>query len=830
MLSLNRKSVFLAGCASLAIATPAFAEDAAATAAAAPAPTDAPGAPAAPDVNDDNVIVVTAQNRTQNVQDVPIAIQVVSGEQLAKAGFSDANDLGKIAPAVQINQDQGTVKVTVRGVGTTSNDEAQDTSVVVNVDGEYINRPNVLGVALFDIDRVEVLRGPQGTLYGRNSTGGAINFITRKPTFDFGGNASLSYGNYNAVRADAGVDLPISSNAAFRVAGFFEDRDGYVKHPAVPAFGPFPAFAGGKSDDNHAYGGRASFRYDEGGLTVDLAGEYAYRRFTPQAYAATDLNAPGNGPTGPGCNAPGYVEVAPDYAQTLCVPANTNFLAGINRGEYQAPAYGLGLIKEDTWALRGRVAYEFSPEATLTYTGGYRQFSGDPDNYLTLPIVYRSYSFQSDADTQSHELRLNGIISGVIYQVGVFYFDEKLKNNSGFFVPIGDQGSFLSYFQRNVNSKSWSGFGQVEVPLTSTLTAVGGIRYTDNKRNALYLNATPFFNPNADIFGGNPPPGGPPDAFLVPPGTPTTDYLFNSGPGRKNVLNLPYLQTLHLASKDDKITWLAGLNYQPNSDTLVYAKVTTGFKGGGFDSVGTYKPETNTAYEAGVKKNFGERSQNFINFDGYYYDYKGLQVSVLLDTTVGGQTFNAGSATIWGLEAETGFEVAHDTHLNFTANYLHTRYNELFAQFNVYTVPGTGADLNGIGDLDPNTPGIQKPNFAGNRAPFAPSWVITGNFDHVFDLGNTGTLTLAGGTTFKSSYFTDFYNYNDGKQKWFFQSDLSLEWKSANKAFSVMAFAHNIENKRPLTYGSFVSAGPDDIFNWQFGSPRLYGLRAAVDF
>ena len=320
-------------------------------------------------------------------------MEVVTADELANAGFNDANDLGKIAPAVQINQDQGTVKVTVRGVGTTSNDEAQDTSVVINIDGEYINRPNVLGSALFDMERVEVLRGPQGTLYGRNSTGGAVNFVTRKPGHDFGANASLSYGNYNAVRADAGVDVPVSTSAALRLSGFYEDRDGYVKHPAGWGFGPFPPFAGGRSDDNHGYGGRASFLYDEGPLTVNLAGEYAERRFTPQAYNTVDLNAAGNGPTGPGCNASGYEQVAPAYSQTLCVPSGTNFLSSVDRGEYPSPGFGLGLIKQATWAFRGRVAYEISPEATLTYTVGYRDFSGDPDNFVTLPIVYAPFRF-----------------------------------------------------------------------------------------------------------------------------------------------------------------------------------------------------------------------------------------------------------------------------------------------------------------------------------------------------------------------------------------------------------------------------------------------------
>jgi iron complex outermembrane receptor protein len=818
----NRRPILLVSCALAAMSTPAFAQDAQAE--------DA--------VADDNVIIVTAQNRAQDVTDVPIAIDVIGGEELQNAGFSDMNDIADIAPVVQLNQDQGTVKITIRGVGTNSADEAQDTSVVVNVDGEYINRPNALGVALFDMDRVEVLRGPQGTLYGRNSTGGAINFITRKPGKDFGVNASASYGNYNAIRLDAGVDLPLGGIAAIRVAGFYDEHDGYVKHPGSPGFGPFPAYAGGRSDDNQAYGGRVSLRFDPtDALTVNLAGEYAERHFLPSIFAGVDLNAPGNGP-GAGCSQNGYTRVAPAYSQTLCTPSNTNFLSRIDRSNFAAPNFGLGSdINQETYAIRGRIAYEISDAATITYIGGYRDFSqGDTDGseFRTLPFVYRSFSFVDEAQTQSHELRLNGEIGGVIYQVGAFYFKEELQRESGFALPIGANGTFLSYFGRDIESDSKSVFGQIEVPLGDTLTAVGGLRYTDNSREAIYRNAGPFFNPNADRFASIPPamrpPGGPPDAFLVAPGTAPTDFLFMSGVGRKNFAALPYLQTLNLASDENKVTWLAGLNYKPNADTLIYAKASTGFKGGGFDAVGVYKPETNTAYEAGWKQTFGGSGQHQFNLSGFYYDYKDLQVSVLLDTTVGGQTFNAGAATIWGAEASADIEFDKNNFFHASFNYLNSEYDELLAQFNVFTVPGIGADLNGIGDLDPTTPGIQQPNFAGNRPAFSPEFIVTMGYDHIFGLGSAGTITAKANTTFKSSYFTDFYNYRDGRQKAFTQTDFALEYKPENERFTVVAFVRNLENTRPLTYGSFTSAGPDDVFNFQFGTPRTYGIRVGVDF
>ncbi len=744
-------------------------------------------------------IIVTAQNRAENVQKVPIAIDVVGAEEIAESGFTSMNDMGKIAPAVQITNDNSAVRVTVRGVGTNSNDEAQDTSVVVNVDGEYINRPQVLSVSLFDLERVEVLRGPQGTLYGRNSTGGAINFITRKPGNEFGVNANASVGNYGARSLDAGVDLPFGQIGALRLSGIYSDHDGYYEHPAR-TFGPpngsvtSPATESGSEESK---GVRASLRLDPSdALSVNLALEYAERDWVNPAVGSVDLNSGGNGPTGPGCNKAGFVRVAPNYANTLCIPQNTHYLETIDRDKaFAQPVYGVGGYTQDSTAVRGRVAYEFSPAATLSYIGGYR--TTGQDGRQGLPVIYQTITFQADTDTQSHELRLNGDVGQVRYQVGGFYFNEKLDSVSGFAIPAPafTNPSFLSYFGRKVDSKSKSLFGQVEVPLGDVFTVVAGARYTDNERSALYRNAPP---------------------------------LFGQGLTRKD-FDAIGASRLNLGSDESKTTGLLGLNYNPNDTTLIYGKVSTGFKGGGFDSVGSYKPESNTAIEAGLKKNFGSNGQHYINVGAFSYDYKDLQSSVLLDVSVGGQTFNAGKATIQGFEAELGLNPTPNDSLNVSFNYVKAEYDEFLGQFNVFCVEA-GCGINGIGDLDPLTPGIQQPNFAGNSLPYSPEIVIAASYDHTFDLGGAGLLTAGVSSRYKSSFFTDFFNYSDSEQEATTQSDVSLDWKPQNGHFTIQAFVRNIEDERPLTSGGFTSAGPDDIYNFQFGQPRTYGLRLSVNY
>jgi iron complex outermembrane receptor protein len=601
-----------------------------------------------------------------------------------------------------------------------------------------------------------------------------------------------------------------------RIAGFYDDRDGYNKHPAGGGFFVFPAYAAGRSDDNHSVGGRVSLRLDPSdALSVNLAFEYADRKFTPGIFATGDMNAPGNGPSATACDN-GYTRVAPAYApQLLCVPSNTNLLGAINRNNYTAPLYGLSRVGDKTWAARARVAYQFSDAATLTYTGGYRNYKGDPNSVRTLPIIYRSYQFEDVADAQSHELRLNGEMGGVIYQVGAFYFKEKQRRESGFmlpsfvfglppFGPTGPTpGTFISYFGRNVDTESKSLFGQADIPLADKWTAVVGLRHTDNKRTGLYLNGTPFgrFGPDFGLLG--------------------------AGSARKNFATLQYVSTLHLGSNENKLTWLAGLNYKPNDNTLIYGKVSTGFKGGGFDSVGDYKPETNTALEVGLKQTFGSEGQHSFEISAFHYDYKDLQVSVLLDTVVGGQTFNAGKAKNWGVEAAGTFHLTDADTVRVSANYLNAKFKELFAQFNVVCV---GCGLNGIGDLDPVTPGVQQPNFAGNTPAFSPEFVGVLAYDHVFSLGGAGSLTARGSLTTKSSYFTDFYNYADGKQAAYTTYDVSLDYAPTNGKWGVQLYGRNLGNERPLTYGGFTSAGPDDVFNWQFGAPRTYGVRFNVEF
>ncbi|NBC36418.1 TonB-dependent receptor [Novosphingobium sp. FSY-8] len=738
-------------------------------------------AQAAPD-SEIKEIIVTAQNRKENVQNVPIAISVVSGEALKSRGVTDFTSVQKVSPALQITSDTNNTRVTVRGIGSLTNNEAQDQSIAVNIDGEYLNRPTILNAAIFDLDRVEVLRGPQGTLYGRNSTGGAVNFITRKPGERNAFNGSVSYGNFNALHLEAGADLVLGEAGAIRVAGFFRQHDGYSYHANTP-FSPSAAFVpstSNRSDDDHTGGVRISMRLKPvAGLTIDGSVEHVEQDVIPAAQMWTDMTGaaynPGTSTTTCGN---GWTVAGTTVGGVQCVPSNINVQAGRDRSTFNSPLIGVGSLHQISTALRARVAYDLG-FATLTYTGGYRSTKNTGGNALSPAFFFTNYGGR--VKTQSHELRLNGTMGGVQWQTGVFYFYEKQNTNGGLYSPfIGANGSYVNYFRHPTNSKSLSGFGQVEVPLTDKLTAVVGARYTQDDRDAAFTN-----------------------------------YAFAFGSGPIELTTQPSTTT-QLGYSGSKFTWAAGLNYKPNSATMIYAKVSTGYKAGGFDGAGTnFRAETNTAYEGGVKLKLG---QHILNFAGFYYDYKDLQNDVLLNPAIGAQTFNAGKARIYGLEIDSTLRITPNDTLTTSINLLHAKYVDFTASIASYNI--------GTAPTSPLTA-----NLAGNRLPQTPNFVITLGYDHVFRLGGAGTLTFSAFTRYKGNYYLDFYNYASARQGERTQTDLSLEYKPANKRYSVQAFVRNLEDYRSMAYaGNTVVPGVANIYNFQFAAPRTYGVRLGVDF
>jgi iron complex outermembrane receptor protein len=545
-------------------------------------------------------IIVTAQFREQSVTDVPISMEVMTGAQIQAAGINDLQGLTRLAPDLVFVTDATATRVSLRGITTESNDEAQDQSLTVNIDGEYINKPRVMNAAMFDIERVEVIRGPQGTLYGRNATGGAVNVITRKPTLDgFGGNLMAELGDYNAVNVNGAINIPIGSKAAARLAILSAQHDGYKSHPGN-TINP-------ESADQDLQAARLGVFFEPtDSLSIYLAGETSRQENESPLHAFVNINTPqysaDNG-TGQCNTATGWVEIAQLNGGVQCSPRYTNNLSSIDRDSYTAPLTPLdGFQKVDSDAIRAEVIYNFE-SMTIAYRGGYRDSTVDADELLSPSYIFKR---NEDQQASSNEIRLSGGGERFFWQGGVFFFNEKSDIASGLLSyipgPPGPTGFWPNTFYRpDYESKSQAIFGQVDIPIGDALTAIVGARYTSDEKSGTFYNL----------------PGGlsfDPDRELRPIDTPGT------------VIS-------DLSSDDDESTWLLGLDWEPNDDTLVYGKVSKGYKAGGFDSTGNeYEPETDHAYEIGAKRRY-ER----LSFSGsvFYYEYTELQVAVLIKTNLG---------------------------------------------------------------------------------------------------------------------------------------------------------------------------------------------------
>ncbi len=395
-------------------------------------------------------IVVTAEKRPSTQQRTPIAMTVVTGATLAANGATDINQLANIAPTVNIAQNNANTLITIRGVSSRDYTETGDPAVAVSIDNFYLQRAFALNAALFDVNRIEVLRGPQGTLYGRNATAGAVNITTNKPTDQFSLDASAEIGNYGTINTEAAVNVPLSSTLALRVAGARKVHDGYRDNA--------PATRG---DDNDTTGVRAQLQWKpDSRFTALLTGEY------------TKI-----GGVGAVIKGVPYSDVQPDG--TLAIGSVKNFALN-----------NQGFTNIETKAVRGALSYDLG-FATLSYFGGYQKSTLNRDNDQDGGLAF-NYGFQQNENVsdQNHEIRIVSDPHGrFTWQGGLYYFKEVDNLLTFFQVHSTTAAPFNFYtFNYRVTSESKAVFGQVGYQLTDTLKAEAGIRYTKDKKSQVGFN------------------------------------------------------------------------------------------------------------------------------------------------------------------------------------------------------------------------------------------------------------------------------------------------------------------------------------------------------
>jgi iron complex outermembrane receptor protein len=596
-------------------------------------------------------VVVTAQKRAETIDSTPLAITALGMTQLQDAGVNTISELISAVPDLQIHTlgIADFVGITIRGVSNLAFVREGNPAVSTYVDGIYVDPAVAFTNELYDLERVEVLRGPQGTLYGRNATGGNVNVITADPKPSFDASFDVAYGNFNDVMAHAMVNVPVSDTLAVRVALMEHRSDGFFNTE-------------GTTYKNY---GAA----DDTGLR--LTGLW-----TPSASFKWRLSFDGYQSHGtPG----GSVQTG----------ANGMPVNGLS--PYQQPAYADpepdNYVQNGT--VRSRMDIKLTDNLSLAYIAGHQQLLwsylyatlGQPGAPVTPPAT--GAGVQNGDSSQNHEVDLNWDTEQLKNVLGSTYFDESLSYLSQNEVTASNYVS-RALSNRGAQKESWGAFDQATWSPITALRLTGGVRYSHDRQ------AQPQFQ------------------VLSCHSVPTLEQVLLLTPTSPQCVAPHIVHTPYAEGSWSKVSWKAGADYDVTDTALAYTSVTTGYKQGGvqpglpavFSS--TYEPETVTSYEAGTKLRLLDRTLN-LRLAGFFENYTNIQESQL--AFVGGLssniTANAGGAHIYGTEIESEWRPTTADYVSGFFTWLHARYTV----FNNAINPLTNAIIPSVaGNQLPNAP------------------------------------------------------------------------------------------------------------------------------
>lgn len=622
-------------------------------------------------------IVVTAQFREQNLQQTPLAITAVSGEQLLQKGITNVQDLTKIAPSVQLRHTGSaggkTLAAFIRGVGASDYNFNVEPGVAFYLDDVYLGPSFGTLLEFVDLERAEILRGPQGTLSGKNAIGGAVRLVTKKPSGDNSGYLEVEGGSRGLLRLRGAYDLGLSETLAMRVSGYSAIQDGLVTlydfacvNPTLTGDQTAPFALGNTTPPQDCRRGelgntdvravRLQFRWTPNeDIEVNLSGSY----IDDNAKGAADVLLAVNPAGFANYRSPLQPAGTPPFFQYYYgVPYDQRFLPPDNRSSYATfydPVYGLSYPPENTLNTRDatlHVAWRLSDDINLTSITSYRQMGGswayDSDSSpLQTDGVYNTQKHRQ----LSQELRLSGssFDDRFDWTVGGFYYQARQRDIGSIQAAIFNLYIAVNSFPR---SENYAGFVHGEFEIVDGLRIIGGLRQSHEDKTYRFIE--------------NDVPGTPSNVF---PGgldvDPETSY--------------------------DRTDYRIGLQWQVAPEHMIYANVATGFRGGGFNprpsnlqTVVPFGPESITSYELGHRSEFFDRRLRWNN-TVYYSDYQDIQLSGRITSITPGGSFpvtvltNAAKARVWGLESELNAELSDFITINAAGSYTDFKYQDLGA-------------------------------------------------------------------------------------------------------------------------------------------------------
>jgi iron complex outermembrane receptor protein len=762
-------------------------------------------APAAATADGDKIaeVIVTATKRSTSLQKTPVAITALNAATLEDNHVQTLQDVVNLVPGFQATGegDHGVITMTMRGVGNDSaKTEYADPEVATFVDGVYSPRPEGATSLLFDLDAIEVLRGPQGTLWGRNSTVGAVNMQTAKPVLgQSGGSVEAGAGDYNRMGARGAINVPLGETAAMRVAFVHEQHDGYVDYQKLPAISQASQHAAWQA------GGGSAGAFQPLNPNLFVAGGPKYSAQDQSAVRLSLLWQP---------SAVLKWNVAYErFADRGTLPMNLMQTPRAGQDMWSALIDTAPALERDTSSFRSRLEYSINDAMSLTYVAGYSKFDGSstfdqdggtgvPTSFGTGATYQANNTVASHYTNYSHELELQSVGKRELdWQAGLYYAAE--ENSIRFDIPVfggTQQGPVLwqgSFIQPKETVKSSAAFGQATWNISDSLHLTGGARYThDHRTNEGGNGYTWNYDPTVPQVPVSPSidPRQPGQGYS--PGVPSNDGSYTG----------------------HKATGLARVAYDIDRGNMVYASVSTGFKSGGLQDGGkTYGDETLTNYEIGSKSTLLDGALQ-INNAVFYEKFKDFQFSAPVtnpDGTRGLATNNAEGAKIYGLESEIAARLGRDDRLQIALAYTpHAQLGHLIGGSNDYALPKC------------SVPGISTClDVTGNAMPHTPKFSAQVQYQHVLRLADGATLTPRVSAHYETATWLSVFNLGEGdRQKAYTRGDIGLRY--AHNKWWLDAFVRNVSDVNVKT-SAMNSFGP-----WlaQYLPPRTFGINTGIDF
>jgi iron complex outermembrane receptor protein len=733
-------------------------------------------------------IIVTAERRNANLQSVPIAVTAVTQSAIEAQGIRTINDLASFVPNLTTTtgpQGSADANFFVRGVGQFDFIATNDPGVGVYVDGVYLGRTVGALLDSGDIGRVEVLRGPQGTLFGRNTLGGAVSVTSVQPTIgdQLNGRVRLTGGSRNRFEADGGINAPLGETAAARIYGFYRTQDGFAYNPV----------SGTRFGATDRWGVKGQFVWKPASnLTINLAADYTLDKSNPAPSV--------------------LVGIVP---LPFFPPAAFGQVQDRNQF-YRTFASNSPKSRNEIWGVSGTVTYDWGPRQIKSITA-YRELdafsTSDPDGTL-----FRIYDQQSPTRQHqfSQEIQLSGKAFGnrFEYLLGGYYFNERVRQTLFLCfapitpVPTAPFNSCNTWNQGNdQETNSYAVFGQARVYLTPELSLTLGGRYTSEDKTDTSKQAFDTRPAGLSPFGAAAFP------FGLPAGARVLIPLFPSPfiPGTVNPGRVSF----------DRFTPKLGLEYKVQN-LLIFGSYAEGFRSGGFNgrliapqpTIPTYRPDTTQSGEIGFKSDLLDRRVR-LNVTGFYTKYKGIQQTIS-DPAVQFRVANAGDAELYGVEAETTIVPVERLRINGSFGYTHSAFQ--------------------------NVPALVGP-INGNKLPFAPEFTIAVGAEYGIPLGGWKLTPRVDYRYQSRTYFTAFNNRfqipgtttfapDDGigeQQAPLSLVSLRVTLIAPGDRYSIAGFVDNLTDEKYYTFGQNALFAQGVSYNY-LGRPREFGVTASAKF